>query len=72
MKLSILLADDEKSVREAIAVELSRAGYEVREARNGEEALGGLGGRRRFPADFYDMRELHEVEVVVLRGETIA
>lgn len=39
MKLSILLADDEKSVREAIAAELSRAGYEVREARNGEEAV---------------------------------
>jgi len=39
MKLSILLADDEKSVRDAIAAELSRAGYEVRTARDGEEAI---------------------------------
>ena len=39
MGLGIILADDERSVRESIASLLSGAGYSVRTAKNGEMAL---------------------------------
>jgi len=36
---TILLVEDEPAVRQLFATALSRAGYKVHEARNGEEAL---------------------------------
>ena len=35
----ILVAEDEKSIREFIVINLKRNGFEVLEAENGEEAL---------------------------------
>ena len=36
---TILVADDEQDIRELVAYRLSRAGYTIIEARNGQEAL---------------------------------
>ena len=38
-KATILVADDEQDIRELVAYRLSRSGYRIVEARDGEEAL---------------------------------
>ena len=35
----VLIAEDEQAIREFIVINLQRAGYETREAGNGQEAL---------------------------------
>ena len=39
MMKRVLIAEDERSIREMIVVNLKRNGYDVAEAENGEEAL---------------------------------
>ena len=51
---TILVAEDEQAIREFVVINLRRAGYETREAANGEEALA-----------IYD-REGPEIDVAVL------
>lgn len=46
VRREILLADDERSVRSALAALLEEAGYDVRAARNGEEAVALLRERK--------------------------
>lgn len=52
---SILVADDDTAVREALARYLDRLGYEVSQAADGEVALATL-GQRRFAAMICDVR----------------
>ncbi|MVB12675.1 Transcriptional regulatory protein WalR [Caprobacter fermentans] len=51
---TILVAEDEQAIREFVVINLKRAGYETREAANGEEAL-----------QIYD-REGNEIDIAVL------
>ncbi len=52
---SVLLVDDEPAVRSVLAVFLQRRGYEVEQAKNGEEALQRMEARR-FAAMLCDIR----------------
>jgi two-component system chemotaxis response regulator CheY len=46
MSKTILIVDDSASLRQVVAIALTRAGYEVLEAGDGIEALGKLDGRK--------------------------
>jgi CheY-like chemotaxis protein len=43
---SVLIVEDEASLRAVLAMLLEEAGYEVRQARNGHDALDALAGER--------------------------
>jgi DNA-binding response OmpR family regulator len=42
MKRKVLIADDEEGVRQLLRIHLAKLGYEVREAADGEQAIGEL------------------------------
>ena len=49
----ILIAEDEKSIREFIVINLKRSGFEVVEAENGEQALALYDEYNNFSAIYY-------------------
>ena len=51
MMKKVLIAEDESAIREIIAITLQRAGYEVTEACDGEQAL--LTYTERIPTYYY-------------------
>jgi two-component system chemotaxis response regulator CheY len=46
MTKTIMIVDDSASVREVVTITLSRAGYQVVEANDGQDALSKLGGQK--------------------------
>ena len=81
--IDLLVVDDDLELREALVTRLSRAGFAVQSAGNGEEALG-LAERRNFDVAIFDrmmpgmsglelltkFKERHpECEVILLTGE---
>ncbi len=51
-----LIVDDSQTMRAILRAILKRAGFEVREAVNGKEALGGLGPPGEFRVAFVDWK----------------
>jgi two-component system chemotaxis response regulator CheY len=46
MSAKVLVVDDSRAIRQQIATALVRAGYQVREAEDGEEGLSAIGAER--------------------------